>query len=255
MSNTTYTQVPLKLAPDTKEMKVLAAFLAAMHDQSLDGAKMREAMLWSLGLQPAATNTQYAINRAIQLCEWIAETPHQRGSINGLAAQVRHELSALQTAAAQPQTSELSADANWLRSLADARFHQRDYVSRMQSIANCLEAAAAPAQASEPSGNPAFMIYQSELCYKSDADDQSFGMWCPVTPDYRPPFPDNTKFYAKPAAPARAVEPLTEAQKDELWYRAHRDESRRAAFVWYFKGIADAERAHGIGIPATTPKE
>lgn len=47
-------------------------------------------------------NTQYAINRAIQLCEWIAETPHQRGSINGLAAQVRHELSALQPAAAQP---------------------------------------------------------------------------------------------------------------------------------------------------------
>lgn len=30
--------------------------------------------------------------RAVQLCDWIAESPHQRGSINGLAAQVRHEL-------------------------------------------------------------------------------------------------------------------------------------------------------------------
>jgi hypothetical protein len=47
--------------------------------------------------QPAArvamTDEQAnAIDRAIQLCEWIGETPHQRGSINGLAMQVAHEL-------------------------------------------------------------------------------------------------------------------------------------------------------------------
>lgn len=35
-----------------------------------------------------------ALERAIMLCQWIAETPHQRGSINGMAVQVEHELQA-----------------------------------------------------------------------------------------------------------------------------------------------------------------
>ena len=39
-----------------------------------------------------------AMRKAILLCEWIAETPHQRGSINGQAAQVEY---ALRTALAQ----------------------------------------------------------------------------------------------------------------------------------------------------------
>jgi len=45
-----------------------------------------------------------AIDRAIQLCEWIGETPHQRGSINGLAMQVAHELRGITSngATAQP---------------------------------------------------------------------------------------------------------------------------------------------------------
>lgn len=42
--------------------------------------------------QPAVSD---ATKQAIRLCEWIAETPHVRGSINGLAAQVRHALTAL----------------------------------------------------------------------------------------------------------------------------------------------------------------
>ena len=43
------------------------------------------------------------IARAKQLCEWIGQTPHQRGSINGLATQVRNELTSLtQRPAAQP---------------------------------------------------------------------------------------------------------------------------------------------------------
>lgn len=33
-----------------------------------------------------------ALERAIQLCQWVSESPHQRGSINGMAAQVQHEL-------------------------------------------------------------------------------------------------------------------------------------------------------------------
>jgi hypothetical protein len=40
--------------------------------------------------QPAVSG---GVKQAAQLCEWIAETPHVRGSINGLAAQVLHALS------------------------------------------------------------------------------------------------------------------------------------------------------------------
>lgn len=43
------------------------------------------------------------MQQAQLLCEWIAETPHQRGSINGLAAQVLHSISA---ALAAPQPAE-----------------------------------------------------------------------------------------------------------------------------------------------------
>lgn len=37
-------------------------------------------------------NTREAIRKAILLCQWIAESPHQRGSINGQAAQVQYAL-------------------------------------------------------------------------------------------------------------------------------------------------------------------
>ena len=50
----------------------------------------------------------------------------------------------------------------------------------------------------------ALEVYRGELCYKSQEDDQSFGMWCPVTEDL--PFPEGTKFYTTP--PQR--KPLTE---------------------------------------------
>lgn len=45
---------------------------------------------------------------------------------------------------------------------------------------------------------PVLKIYKGELCYKSKDDDQSFGMWCPVTQDL--PFPEGTKFYTTPQA-------------------------------------------------------
>ena len=38
------------------------------------------------------TLQEAAMRKAILLCEWIAETPHQRGSINGQAAQVEYAL-------------------------------------------------------------------------------------------------------------------------------------------------------------------
>ena len=42
----------------------------------------------------------------------------------------------------------------------------------------------------------ALMIYRGHICYKSQEDDQSFGMWCPVTQDL--PFPEGTKLYTNP---------------------------------------------------------
>jgi hypothetical protein len=42
--------------------------------------------------KPASSALVEAAEKAKQLCDWIAETPHQRGSINGLAAQAGHAL-------------------------------------------------------------------------------------------------------------------------------------------------------------------
>ena len=41
-----------------------------------------------------------AAQQAILLCEWIDKTPHERGSINGMAAQVKHTL---EQALAEPE--------------------------------------------------------------------------------------------------------------------------------------------------------
>ena len=38
------------------------------------------------------TNLRQAAQQAILLCEWIDKAPHERGSINGMAAQVKHTL-------------------------------------------------------------------------------------------------------------------------------------------------------------------
>lgn len=50
----------------------------------------------------------------------------------------------------------------------------------------------------QPKAEPVLQVVNGELCYKSTEDDQSFGMWCPVTPDYHPPFKNGSGFYAAP---------------------------------------------------------
>jgi len=63
------------------------------------------------------------------------------------------------------------------------------------------------ALAKQEQGEPvALKVYRGELCYKSQADDQSFGMWCPVTQDF--PFPEGTKFYATPQPKQEQGEPV-----------------------------------------------
>lgn len=44
-------------------------------------------------MREAIAKKDAALDSAEQLCEWIMETPHQRGSINGKAARVLHSVS------------------------------------------------------------------------------------------------------------------------------------------------------------------
>jgi hypothetical protein len=64
---------------------------------------------------------------------------------------------------------------------------------RIKEIYETIEAELTKQEQGEP---VALKVYRGELCYKSQADDQSFGMWCPVTQDL--PFPEGTKFYTTP---------------------------------------------------------
>jgi hypothetical protein len=48
-------------------------------------------------------------------------------------------------------------------------------------------------------------MYRGEVCYRSDDDDQSFGMLCPAHD-----IPDGTKLYTSPPKAA----PLTEEQQE-----------------------------------------
>jgi hypothetical protein len=48
----------------------------------------------------------------------------------------------------------------------------------------------------------ALQVIRGELCYKSQDDDQSYGMWCPVTPHTDLPFVDGTEFYTTPLSVA-----------------------------------------------------
>lgn len=90
----------MSTAPDTPEMKAVAAFLAASFDSKMSGANMREAMIWSLGpaalaaqpgAEPAKNNDVDQLLRAVfELCEATEEAPevapkneHQRGFERG----------------------------------------------------------------------------------------------------------------------------------------------------------------------------
>ena len=57
------------------------------------------------------------------------------------------------------------------------------------------EALAAPVQ--EP---VALKAIKGELCYMSQEEDQSFGMWCPINLSDDLPFADGTNFYTTPPA-------------------------------------------------------
>lgn len=45
----------------------------------------------------------------------------------------------------------------------------------------------------------ALKVNKGEICYLSNEDDQSYGMWCPVNYDTQHGFLEGTKFYTHPA--------------------------------------------------------
>ena len=110
----------------------------------------------------------------------------------------------------------------------------KDRQEVLRAITAIKEALAQPDQ-----GEPvALTIYRGELCYKSQSDDQSFGMWCPVTQDL--PFPEGTKFYT--IQPQR--KPLTDEQIEEIAEGYLVDYRIPAGCAWNF--ARDIEATHGI---------
>lgn len=84
---------------------------------------------------------------------------------------------------------------------------------------------AQPASApSEQKPVACFKVYRGELCYRSQEDDQSYGMWCPVTQEYAPPFPQGTLFYTSP-------QPDYKAQRDALMEVLNK--ARNALVQWH----------------------
>lgn len=72
-------------------------------------------------------------------------------------------------------------------------FDERWSVDRIDKAINaCKEALEQPAQ------EPVLKVVYGEICYLSKEDDQSYGMWCPVTENYKPPFKNETNFYTHP---------------------------------------------------------
>ena len=51
----------------------------------------------------------------------------------------------------------------------------------------------------------ALKVYQGEICYLSQDDDQSFGMWCPVDSNTDLGLPNETIFYTAQQAPVARV--------------------------------------------------
>ena len=83
---------------------------------------------------------------------------------------------------------------------------------REEQLVKAFEAALA-----QPEQKPvALKMVYGEVCYQSKHDDQSFGMWCPIT---EREFPNGTPFYTAP--PKREWVELTD---EEIRLMAHNDD-------------------------------
>lgn len=88
---------------------------------------------------------------------------------------------------------------------ADTR---KRYTAAHDAIRARLLAAAPQADPPSATATAAMQVYRGDICHKSTADDQSYGMWCPVSHTFEHGFAEGTKFYAAP----QHAEPLVDAQ-------------------------------------------
>jgi hypothetical protein len=90
---------------------------------------------------------------------------------------------------------------------------------------------------------PVLKVHKGEFCCKSTDDDQSFAMWCPVTPDLYG-FPDGTVFYTAAPKPT----PLTVEDYTALAHRiasryVHRSAPSNVAYTFLPHTLDDFVRA------------
>lgn len=113
------------------------------------------------------------------------------------ARQMRVALQSAQPAAA---VSDADVWELWLRVCAES-----ENLSTRVMIANFASAILALRPQAVPMMDEPFLkVHKGEICYKSDADDQSYGMWCPVNWDTEHGFSDGTVFYAHHGITQRA---------------------------------------------------
>jgi hypothetical protein len=95
---------------------------------------------------------------------------------------------------------------------------------------------------------PVLKVYQGEICYKSQADDQSYGMWCPVNFDTAHTFKEGTEFYTSPISKDLA----SEDTKRINWLEREivsvdtfeMDESFGWIFTQYYQGEKEPREIH-----------
>lgn len=172
---------------------------------------------------------QQALKSALKLCEWIAETTHQSGSINGLAAQVEHAArAALAEEAMQRLTDEQQEieavtdchDLNQARAAVVANLLAHFGINSANSDVNLAylhkqldDFLAASIGCSKGVGKLNLPLKVEECGYPNCLSTNGCEMQCPASPRSKDGhIPDATKM----------IEPVAYVN-DEGWFRSSED--------------------------------
>lgn len=154
-------------------------------------------------------------------------------------------------------TTDLIAQALRLREVHDLSLdgHHREARVAILKVVTALEQASAPAPAQQVEALKAhmdlvekFMRSTHKSCTAiADMDRLGAAYSKQIEASYR------AALASKPPATEQR-EPLTDEQKTAMW-RASTFRGNGGQFDWYCQGIAEAERAHSIGITAARSAE
>ena len=84
---------------------------------------------------------------------------------------------------------------------------------------------------------PILIVQHGEICYKSQDDDQSYGMWCPVTPDAEHGLRNGTQLYTTPPA----QQPQAQAVATVIEDLEHDGQGWCAKVRWLFNPVPVGE--------------